>query len=117
MAHVQVMSDSVACTWTAEKCPVPRRSNRSVEAQDGSGRVCGSGQSVVGLSTPAKEKLGLKEEVIDHFREGRGRKVEASWRRGHLTRSPCTQLLAHLTPLLGIGTPSHPGKSSLGRLA
>lgn len=35
---------------------------------------------------PPKKKLGLKEEVIDHFQEGRGRKVEASWRRGHLTR-------------------------------
>ena len=25
---------------------------------------------------PPKKKLGLKEEVIDHFQEGRGRKVE-----------------------------------------
>lgn len=84
MAHVQVTEDSglhLDSAWS------PGEATDLREAQDGSGRVCGSGQSVVGLSTPPpKKKLGLKEEVIDHFQEGRGRKVEASWRRGHLTR-------------------------------
>lgn len=76
----------VACPGQCvEKCPVPRRKQQICEeAQDGSGRVCGSGQSVVGL-TPPRQKLGLKEEVIDHFgKAGAGR-----WRlpgRGHLTR-------------------------------
>lgn len=65
-----------------------------------------------GFEPPYQRKLDLKEEVIDHFQEGRGRKVEASWRRGHRTRFHAPSCLL-VCLLLGIETPSYP----LGRAA
>lgn len=53
MAHVQVTEDSglhLDSAWS------PGEATDLREAQDGSGRVCGSGQSVVGLSTAPQRK-------------------------------------------------------------
>ena len=61
---------------------------------------------------PLPPKLGLREEVIDCFQEDGGRRVEASWGRGHLTRFRAPSCWLVCLPS-GIGTPSH----RLGRAA